>query len=165
MVSITSYPALGLLAPYLERACIRPLHALGIEGAADDVVTDTGQVLDTAAADHNDGVLLQVVADTGDVSGNFVAVGQTDTGDLTQSGVRLLRGGGTDCGADASLLGRRLDRSRGSSECSGPSAWQERWTCRSTCSLPFRTSWLNVGMIFLLSSKKCSRAGVRPHVF
>ena len=44
------------------------------------------------------------MADTGDVRSNFVAVGQTDTGDLTQSGVRLLRSGGTNCGADASLL-------------------------------------------------------------
>ena len=72
------------------------------------MVTDTGQVLDTAAANHNDGVLLQVVADTGNVGGHFVTVGETDTGDLTQSGVRLLRSRGTHSGADAALLGRRL---------------------------------------------------------
>jgi hypothetical protein len=50
-------------------------------------------------------VLLQVVANTGDISGNFHTVGQTHTGDLTQSGVRLLGGGGTNSGADATLLG------------------------------------------------------------
>ena len=72
------------------------------------MVTDTGQVLDTAAANHNDGVLLQVVADTGNVGGHFVTVGETNTGDLTQSGVRLLRSRGTHSGADAALLGRRL---------------------------------------------------------
>ena len=83
------------------------IHTLGIERTADDVVTHAGEVPDTAAADQNDGVLLQVVADAGDISGHFVAVRQADTRDLTQSGVRLLRGGGSDCGADASLLGRR----------------------------------------------------------
>ena len=68
------------------------------------VVTNTGKVLDTAAADHNNAMLLKVVADTGNVSGDFVTVGQTHTSDLTQCGVRLLGGGGTNCGADASLL-------------------------------------------------------------
>ena len=53
-------------------------------------------------------MLLQVVADTGNVGGHFVTVGETDTGDLTQSGVRLLRSRGTHSGADAALLGRRL---------------------------------------------------------
>ena len=38
------------------------IHTLGIERTADDVVTHAGEVLDTAAADQNDGVLLQVVA-------------------------------------------------------------------------------------------------------
>ena len=68
------------------------------------MVTNTGKVLDTAAADHNNAMLLKVVADTGNVSGDFVTVGQTHTSDLTQCGVRLLGGGGTNCGADASLL-------------------------------------------------------------
>ena len=69
------------------------------------MVTDTRKVLYTTAADHNYGVLLKVMTDTGDISCDFVTVGQTYTGDLTQSGVRLLRGRSTDCGADASLLG------------------------------------------------------------
>ena len=43
----------------------------------------------------------------GDVGGNLVAIRQADTSDLTKCGVRLLRGGGTNCGADASLLWRR----------------------------------------------------------
>ena len=79
-------------------------NTLSVEGAANDVVTNTGKVLDTAAADHNNAMLLKVVADTGNVSGDFVTVGQTHTSDLTQCGVRLLGGGGTNCGADASLL-------------------------------------------------------------
>ena len=83
------------------------IHTLGIERTADDVVTHAGEVLDTAAADHDHGVLLQVVTDTGDVSGDLVTIRQTHTGDLTKSGVRLLRGGGTNGGAHTSLLRRR----------------------------------------------------------
>ena len=71
------------------------------------MVTDTGEILDTATADHHDGVLLQGVAHAGNVSGDFVAVGQTHTGDLTQGGVGLLGGRGSHGGAHASLLGRR----------------------------------------------------------
>ena len=44
---------------------------------------------------------LQVVANTGDVGGDLVTIGQADTGDFTERGVRLLGRGGTHCGADA----------------------------------------------------------------
>ena len=48
------------------------LHTLGhtgsIQRAADDVITNARQVTDTAAADEHHGVLLQVVADAGDVA-------------------------------------------------------------------------------------------------
>jgi len=47
------------------------------------------------------------VADAGDIGGDLIAVGQTHTGDLTQSGVRLLRSGSTNGGAHTSLLRRR----------------------------------------------------------
>ena len=71
------------------------------------MVTHTGKVLNTTAADHDHRVLLQVVADAGDVGSDLIAVGETHTGDLTQSGVGLLGGGGSDSGANASLLGGR----------------------------------------------------------
>jgi len=45
------------------------------------------------------------VADTGDVSGNFHTVGQANTGDLTQCGVGLLGGSGTNSSANTTLLG------------------------------------------------------------
>jgi len=83
------------------------LNTLGIERTADNVVTHARQVLDTAAADQHDRVLLKVVSDAGNVSGDFIAVRQADTSNLSQSGVRLLGGRGSDCGADTSLLGRR----------------------------------------------------------
>jgi hypothetical protein len=47
------------------------------------------------------------MANTGNVSGNFHTIGQTHTGDLTQSGVRLLGGGGTNSSANTTLLGGR----------------------------------------------------------
>ena len=89
------------------------LHTGGIQSTTDDVVTDTGKVFYTAAANHDDGVFLKVVAFTGDVRGDFEAVGETHTGDLTQSRVRLLRGGGVNTGAHAttqraSLQGQSL---------------------------------------------------------
>jgi hypothetical protein len=45
------------------------------------------------------------VALAGDVGRDLDAVDETDTGDLAESGVRLLGGGGEDAGADAALLG------------------------------------------------------------
>ena len=99
--------SLGSLRTVLGTSLHTTVDALSVEGTADDVVTDTRKVLNTAATDHNDGVLLQVMTDTGNVCGDFVTIGQTYTGDLTQSGVGLLRSRGTDCGADTSLLGRR----------------------------------------------------------
>ena len=85
---------LGLrtLLTVLGTALHTTLNTLGVERTADDVVTHAGEVLDTAAADQNDAVLLQVVADTGDVGGNLIAIRQADTGDLTKCGVRLLGG-------------------------------------------------------------------------
>ena len=84
------------------------LHTLGnascVQSAADDVVTYARQVTDLAATDQNYRVLLQVVTDTGDVAGTFELVGQTYTCNLTQCGIRLLRGLGLNGQADAALL-------------------------------------------------------------
>ena len=84
--------------------CIRD-STLSIQSTTDDVVTDTGQVLNTTATDQHDGVLLQVMADTGNVRGDLDTIREADTGDLTQSRVRLLGGHGTDRSADTALLG------------------------------------------------------------
>src|SRR5947209_4007269 len=79
-----------------------------VEGAADDLVADPGQVLHPAAADEHDGVLLQVVADTGDVGRDLDAAGEPHTGDLAQGRVRLLRRGRVHAGAHATPLWRAL---------------------------------------------------------
>lgn len=79
----------------------------GVERAADDLVADAGQVLDSAATDQDDGVLLKIVALTGNVGGDFHAVRQADTCDLAQSRVRLLWRDGGDTGADSTALRSR----------------------------------------------------------
>ena len=95
----------NLVADYWARrrqaTLLAILHTLGIEGATNDVVTNTRQILDTAAANEHDGVLLQVVAFARDVCGDFHTGAQAHTGDLTQCRVRLLRGGGVNTGAHA----------------------------------------------------------------
>ena len=63
---------LGPLGAVLGTALHPAGHALGIQSAADDVVTDAGEVLDTAAADHDHGVLLEGVAHAGNIGSAFV---------------------------------------------------------------------------------------------
>ena len=72
------------------------------------MVTYTGQVTNTATTDQNNGVLLKVVTDTGNVAGSLHSVGKSYSRDLTKSGVRLLGGGSGNLGADASSLRCRL---------------------------------------------------------
>ena len=81
------------------------LHGGAVVGATDDLVADTGEVTHAAAADQDDGVLLEVVALAGDVGRDLDAVDEAHTGDLAEGGVRLLGGGGEDAGAHAALLG------------------------------------------------------------
>src|SRR5690606_17380898 len=89
------------------------LDTLGVESAAHDLVTDTRQVLHAAATHEHDGVLLQVVADAGDVRGDLDLARQLDASDLPQGRVRLTGRRRVDARADASALrapleGRRL---------------------------------------------------------
>src|SRR5262245_15021110 len=90
------YLVLGPLGLRALRAVFRPpllaaLDAPGAERSANHVISDTRQVLHTAAADEHQRVLLQVVADAGDIGGDFDAVGQADAGHLAEGRVRLLR--------------------------------------------------------------------------
>src|SRR5215203_3404202 len=104
--------ALLLLRAVTAAGLLAVLHALGVERAADDLVADAGKVLHPAAADEHDRVLLEVVADTRDVSGDLDAARQAHAGDLAEGGVRLLRGGRVDARADAASLGRALEGRR-----------------------------------------------------
>jgi hypothetical protein len=69
------------------------------------VVTNTGQVLNTAATNQYYAVLLQVVADTGNVRGYLDTICELNTGYLTKSRVGLLGGHSTNSSANTTLLG------------------------------------------------------------
>src|SRR5262245_65609375 len=51
---VLSRRALRRLGAVLRAALLAARHPGGVERAADDVIADTRQVLDTAAADHDD---------------------------------------------------------------------------------------------------------------
>src|SRR5580704_2122568 len=93
------------------RAALAPvLDALGVVRAADDVIAHAGQVLDPAAADQHDRVLLQIMPLAGDVAGDLETVGQTHPGDLAQGGVRLFRRRRVDARTDPAFLRALLHR-------------------------------------------------------
>src|SRR5947209_20356474 len=98
------------LGAILRTALLPVLDALGVEDAAENVVTHAGQILDTAAADHDHRVLLKVMAFARDVADHLETVGQAHLGNLAKRGVRLLRRRGVDARADATLLRRLLQR-------------------------------------------------------
>src|ERR1700745_66552 len=98
------------LRAVLRTALLTILDALGIEDAAEDVVTHAGQILDATAADHDHGVLLKVMAFTRNVADDLEAIGQAHLGNLTKRRVRLLRSRGVHARATAALLRRLLQR-------------------------------------------------------
>lgn len=102
--------SLRTLGPVLRTRLLAVLHTLRVQHAAQDVVTHTGKIAHTPAADQHDAVLLQVVAFTGDVADDFALVGQAHLGDLAQRRVRLLRGRRVNSGANAALLRVLLHR-------------------------------------------------------
>ena len=63
------------LGPILAPALFAALHAGGIQHTAHNMVADARQILDPPAAQNHHRVLLQIVADAGDVGRNLHAVG------------------------------------------------------------------------------------------
>src|SRR6185503_17680377 len=96
----------AVLGPSLHPA----LDADRVERPAHDVIADARQILDAAAADQHQRVLLQVMADAGNVGRHLDAVGQPDARHLAQRRVRLLGRLGEDADADAALLRAVLQR-------------------------------------------------------
>src|SRR5690349_5521036 len=94
-------PFLGIQLQLLRLRFLRALGAIfrtalptisdadRIERAANYVIADARKIFHTATANQNNRVLLQVVADTRDVSRNFDPIGQAHTSNLTQRRVRL----------------------------------------------------------------------------
>src|SRR5450755_342621 len=104
--------ALLLLRSVAAASLLAIADALGVQGTADDLVADAGQVAHPAASHQHDRVLLQVVPNPGDVRGDLDLAGQPDPGHLTQSRVRLLRRGRVDTRAHAAALRAPLERRR-----------------------------------------------------
>src|SRR5580704_3673566 len=98
------------LCSVFRSALLAVFHALGVEYAAQNVVTHARKVFHAATADHHYRMFLQVMALAGDVADDLEAVGQTNLGDLAQRRVRLLRRRRVDARAHAALLRRLLQR-------------------------------------------------------
>src|SRR3954447_11157194 len=98
--------SLLLLHAVLRAGLLAVADAGGVERPADDLVAHAREVLDAAAADEHDGVLLQVVPLAGDVGRDLDAAGDPDARDLAQRGVRLLGRRRVDARADPATLGR-----------------------------------------------------------
>ena len=60
--------SLGALCTVLGAGLHPVLYALGIQSAADDVVTHTGKVLNTTTTDEHYAMLLKIVTHAGNVS-------------------------------------------------------------------------------------------------
>src|SRR6476660_4411906 len=97
---------LGRLGSVLRPSLFPILYATSIQRATDDVVTNAGKVLDPPAAHQHHRVLLQVMPLTRNVRCHFHLVGQANSGDFPQRGIRLLGRHGLDLGAYATLLRR-----------------------------------------------------------
>src|SRR5262245_29659548 len=93
-----------LLGAVLRPGLLAVPDAGGVERGTDDLVAHAREVRHPAAAHEHDRVLLQVVAEPGDVVGDLDARGQTDARDLPEGRVRLLGGRGVDARADAAAL-------------------------------------------------------------
>ncbi len=127
------------------------LHALCIESTTDDVVTNTGQILNTTATDQNNAVLLQVMADTRNVRGDLDTIRQRRTrailrrAELGFLGVMVRNGSANTSLLGAAQVGVLLLLGVVALLQAGAVVLYVR------TSRPLRTSWLKVGIFFLLS--------------
>src|SRR3954452_24821031 len=104
--------ALLLLRAVPAASLLAVANALGVQRAADDLVSHARKVLHTAATHEHHRVLLQVVAHARDVRGHLDATGEADASDLAQRRVRLLLRRRVDAGAHAPALRGTLQRRR-----------------------------------------------------
>src|SRR6266496_2062104 len=95
---------LGALRAIFPTTLHSSLHTDGVQRPADDVIAHARQILDAAAADEHQRVLLEVVADTRNVGGDLDAIGEPHARYFAQRGIRLLRGLCEDADANAALL-------------------------------------------------------------
>src|ERR1051325_5932642 len=94
----------GPLGAVLRTALATIGDAGGVQRAANDVIANAGQVLDTTPADQHHRVLLKVVPLARDIGRHLHPVGEPHARDLAQRRVRLLGRGGVDTNADPAPL-------------------------------------------------------------
>jgi hypothetical protein len=68
------------------------------------VITNTRKVFNPAATDKDNRVFLEVMTNTRNIRGHLKAISQTNPGDFTESGVRLLRCGCINSRTNTALL-------------------------------------------------------------
>src|SRR5690625_7194016 len=77
------------LGAVLGRGLLAVFDHLEVKRTAHDVITHTGQILDTTTAYQNHGVLLQVVPLTANIRNHLITIDKTHTSEFTQGRVRL----------------------------------------------------------------------------
>src|SRR5215469_8484162 len=92
------------LGAVLRPALLAISNADGIQRAAHHVVTHARQIFHATASDQYNRVLLQVVADPGNVGGDLDPVGQAHASNLAQRRVRLLWRLRINAGANTAFL-------------------------------------------------------------
>ncbi len=98
---------MALFTRFLGAVLATALFAVGdtleVERTADDVITDTWEVRYATTAHQHDGMLLEIVTFTTDVSPDLLTVGQANAGDLAEGRVWLLWRLSGDFDTDAAL--------------------------------------------------------------
>jgi len=92
MVTNHQLPITNLFWPFctvFTSALFAISHAGTVKHTSDDMISNARQIPDPASSNNNRTVLLQVVINARYVSCNFLAVGQPDTSNFSQGGVRL----------------------------------------------------------------------------
>ena len=96
--------SLRTLGTILGTALCTACNTCCIQCATYNVITYTGEILDTTATNQHDAVLLQVVSLSRDVRVYFLLISQTNTGYLTHSRIRLLGGRCVDTNTNTTTL-------------------------------------------------------------
>src|SRR5262249_12120182 len=107
-----SLSGLRTLRSIFRAPLLAVFHARGIERSANYVITNSWEVLHAATAHEHDRVLLQVVADAGDIRGDFDGIRKANAGDFAERGVRFLRRLRVDADADSALFRAAHQRGR-----------------------------------------------------
>src|SRR3972149_5360539 len=84
-VSYFSWP----FGPILGPALFSVLNAYRIKRTSYDVVPHAGQILHSTTPYQNNGMLLKVMAHTGDIRSHLITTGKADPRNLSQSRIRL----------------------------------------------------------------------------